>query len=97
MRNMMVRTVNVRTGLNGKNDGLWLMRLLVMTSRYPSTEVMLRRVMSRKKRPAHSHPVLTVARDVSIRVMAASQTPCPVMEMMAGSEDRLVRLMACVL
>ena len=67
-----------------------------MTSRYPKTEVMLTRRMRMKKRPAHNHPKLMVARDVSIRVMAASHTPCPVMDTRAGSEARLVRLMVWV-
>ena len=96
-RNNTTSTVKVRAGLNGKMAGLRLMMLLVMTSRYPNTEVMLTRRRRMKNRPAHNHPVLMLARDVSIRVMAASHTPCPVMDMRAGSDARLVRLMAWVL
>ena len=90
---MRASTLNVRAGLNGKMEGLWLMRLLVITSKYPNTEVMLTRSRRMKKRPAHNHPVLMLARDVSIRVIAASHTPCPVMDMRAWSDARFVRLM----
>merc|ERR1719318_2075307 len=58
---------------------------------------MLTRKRRMKNSPAHNHPVLMLARDVSMRVMAASHTPCPVMDMRAGSEARLVRLMVLVL
>ena len=84
----MASTVNVRAGLNGKMVGLMLMRLLVMTSRYPNTEVILTRRRSMKKRPAHNHPVL---------MLATGHTPWPVMDMSAGSDARLVRLMVLVL
>jgi hypothetical protein len=94
---MMDSTVNVRAGLNGKMVGLRLRRLLVMSSRYPNTDEMLTRRRRVKKRPAHNHPVLMLARDVSISVMAASHNPCPVIDMRAGSDARLVRLMILVL
>ena len=89
--------MNVRAGLNGNIDGRWLIMLLVITSKYPNTEVMLTRTNRMKKRPPHNHPMEMVANDVSIRVIAASHTPCPVMDMIAGSDVRVVMLIVFIL
>ena len=77
--------------------GLLLTRLLVITSRYPNTEVMLTRTIRTKKSVAHSQPVLMVAMAVSMRVMVANHTPWPVMDTRAGSDTRFIRLIAAVL
>ena len=45
--------MNVRAGLNGNIDGRWLIMLLVITSKYPNTEVILTRARRMKKRPTN--------------------------------------------
>ena len=73
---------------------------VMTTSKKPNKEVIPVMTSRRRKRPAHSQPKLTEAREVSIMVMVTSQMSFPVTETMAVShsagEARQSRLMACL-